>query len=157
MKTCGIAFMVRKKSSMNTIRAVNKKEVLLDVYGSMLQGKGTPLLHITTLKSVLHTSGNGRGRKMELCEITKKQCYTTKKDAQTVVNGARAKHWNKQAKNIPKRIYKCPFCSYWHLTKEHPDNDRQEKRTERERRLTNERRRIARMETVIRECSREYR
>lgn len=94
---------------------------------------------------------------MELCEITKKQCYTTKKDAQTVVNGARAKHWNKQAKNIPKRVYQCPFCSYWHLTKEHPDNDRQEKRAERERRITNERRRIARMETVIREYSREYR
>ena len=90
------------------------------------------------------------------CPKTGKQIYTTKKDAQTVVNGARVKHWENQAKKIPKRVYKCPFCDYYHLTKEIPENERKRTKAKSERRYTDERRRVERMETVIRRYRREY-
>lgn len=72
------------------------------------------------------------------------------------MNGARIKHWENQAKRIPKRVYECPFCHKWHLTKEIPINERERAKKERTQRYTNERRRIERMETVIREYTREY-
>lgn len=53
----------------------------------------------------------------EVCEATGKRCYS-KTDAQTFVNAARKKHWNNQAKHIPKRAYRCKTCGHWHLTKE---------------------------------------
>lgn len=93
----------------------------------------------------------------DICKTTGKTCYTTKREAQTVVNGARLKHWENQAKKIPKRVYICPFCHYWHLTKEIPENERREAKSKREKRYTDERRRVERMETIIRRYSREYR
>ena len=93
---------------------------------------------------------------MELCKTTGKACYTTKRDAQTVCNGARVKHWENQAKRIPKRVYECPFCHYWHLTKEIPENERREKTKKRASRLASERRRIKGMEEIIYRYSREY-
>ena len=91
-----------------------------------------------------------------ICKISGKVCYTTKREAQTVVNGARIKHWENQAKRIPKRVYECPFCKTWHLTKEIPENEKRRTEKDRYKRYTNERRRIERMETVIREYTREY-
>lgn len=92
---------------------------------------------------------------MELCETTGKRCYS-KKDAQSEVNAASRRHWANQAKHIPKRVYLCPFCKAYHLTKQEAMYGRHEKRKKNERRHTDERRRIKRMEESIFRYSREY-
>ena len=100
---------------------------------------------------------NFGGTEMDIiCKVSGKVSYTTQREAQTIVNGARIKHWTNQAKRIPKRVYLCPFCKMWHLTKEIPENEKRRTKAKCKRRHTNERRRIEGMESVIREYTRKY-
>ena len=47
------------------------------------------------------------------CESEGKICYS-KKEAGTAINGA--KHHGNRAKKIPKRMYPCKECGFYHLT-----------------------------------------
>lgn len=48
-----------------------------------------------------------------ICESEGKICYT-KKEARTALNGA--KHHGNRVKKIPKRMYLCKKCGFYHLT-----------------------------------------
>lgn len=57
---------------------------------------------------------------LERCKVTGKLCYTSEL-ARKVVNKASKNHHRRTRgvrnnKNIPKRIYKCQYCGYFHLT-----------------------------------------
>lgn len=91
----------------------------------------------------------------ELCERTGKRCYS-KVDAQRAVNLATKRHWKNKTPDVPKRVYFCPFCSSFHLTKEAKKNDGHKERDKRKTRYSNERRRIERMEEDIFRYRREY-
>lgn len=72
------------------------------------------------------------------CEFYLKKCYT-KREAQEVINKARnpENYFNKGQKKrrsnkihrnkIPRRIYYCKYCGYWHTTSQlsnrNPYND----------------------------------
>lgn len=90
------------------------------------------------------------------CDFEGKRCYTLK-DANTLVNAARRRHWDNEAKHIPKRAYFCKRCGYYHLTKSLVKHNGNKKRKTVSFRNTNERRRIERMEEDIRRYTREYR
>ena len=91
----------------------------------------------------------------EICEQSGKRCYS-KVDAQRTVNLATKKHWKNKTADVPKRVYLCPFCSSYHLTKEARKNDGHKERDKRKTRYSNERRRIERMEKDIFRYRREY-
>lgn len=92
----------------------------------------------------------------ELCSKTGKRCYS-KTDAQRAVNLATKRHWKNKMAVVPKRVYLCPFCSSYHLTKEAKKHDGNKKRKALSTRYTDERRRIKRMEEDIYRYTREYR
>ena len=89
------------------------------------------------------------------CPVTHKRCYS-KTDAQYTVNHARRKHWRNSIKDIPKRVYLCRFCGAYHLTKQEAKHDNGKTQNAISTRLTDERRRIKRMEEVIYRYTREY-
>ena len=89
------------------------------------------------------------------CDFEGKRCYSLK-DANTLINMARRRHWDNEAKRIPKRAYFCSKCGYYHLTKSVKHNGNKKRKTV-SFRNTNERRRIERMEADIRRYTREYR
>ena len=60
----------------------------------------------------------------EICEQSGKRCYS-KVDAQRTVNLATKKHWKNKTADVPKRVYLCPFCSSYHLTKEARKNEKE--------------------------------
>ena len=91
----------------------------------------------------------------EICERTGKRCYS-KQDAQRTVNQATKKHWKNKTADVPKRVYMCPFCSSYHLTKEASKHDGNKERNRRKTRYSNDRRRAERMEEVILRYRREY-
>jgi len=91
-----------------------------------------------------------------ICEISGKRCYS-KTDAQRAVNQATSRHWKNKAADIPKRVYLCPFCSSYHLTKEAKEHDGNKERNKSKTRYTDERRRAERMEKIIFRYTREYR
>ena len=92
----------------------------------------------------------------EICETTGKRCYD-KVSANTEVNTAIKKHWKTRAKKIPTRVYFCTHCNHYHLTSEVRRDEGRGRIKRREKRQSDERRRIERMETVIRRYTREYR
>lgn len=47
------------------------------------------------------------------CVRTGKCCFT-KRAAQGILN--RARRDRRRGKKIPRRIYECQFCGFWHLT-----------------------------------------
>lgn len=91
-----------------------------------------------------------------ICSTSHKRCYQ-KKDAQYTVNLANKKHWKNRPSKIPKRIYYCNDCGYYHLTKEVVYNEGRDKRKARARRYTDERKRLKRMDADIHRYTREYR
>lgn len=90
-----------------------------------------------------------------ICSTSHKRCYQ-KKDAQYTVNLANKRHWKCRPSKIPKRIYYCSDCGYYHLTKVSHYDGRKD-REEKQRRYTDERKRLKRMETDIHRYTREYR
>lgn len=91
----------------------------------------------------------------EKCSVTGKRCYS-KVDAQRTVNLATQKHWKNKTSVVPKRVYLCPFCSSYHLTKEAVKYDGNKERNRRKTRYSNDRRRAERMEKDIFRYRREY-
>lgn len=89
------------------------------------------------------------------CDFEGKCCYSLK-DANTLINAARKRHWDNEAKHIPRRAYFCSKCGYYHLTKM-VKHDGNKKRNTMSFRNTDERRRIEKMEADIRRYTREYR
>ena len=67
---------------------------------------------------------DGFGKEIR-CESTGKISYT-EREARAALNGAR--HRGNRAKRIPKRMYPCEKCGYYHLTSqksEKPDYSKQ--------------------------------
>lgn len=91
----------------------------------------------------------------EKCSVTGKRCYS-RVDAQRTVNLATRKHWKNKTADVPKRVYLCPFCSSYHLTKEAKKHDGNKERNRRKTRYSNDRRRAERMEEVIFRYRRKY-
>ena len=70
---------------------------------------------------------------IQYCPVCGKRCYN-KREAQTTLNmfhsrtaytSAGRKHYvKKDMKRIPKRIYYCEDCGYWHLTSKDRKNNR---------------------------------
>ena len=90
----------------------------------------------------------------QICQKSGKRCYS-KHHAQSVVNLATKKHWKNKNSVVPKRVYFCYECGWWHLTKEIKKDGNKAKRKSAER-YSNERRRAERMEEDIFRYRREY-
>lgn len=55
--------------------------------------------------------------KPTVCPATGKWGYDTKKEAEEALKVVRSSI-TKKSKGVPKRVYECPWCSKWHLTKQ---------------------------------------
>lgn len=52
----------------------------------------------------------------EYCPVTYKVCYNTAREAQGTITKLKKSRHTKKGKSIPKRVFKCEFCGYFHLT-----------------------------------------
>ncbi|MBO7715755.1 MAG: hypothetical protein J6S85_19490 [Methanobrevibacter sp.] len=52
----------------------------------------------------------------EYCPTTGKVCYTSSREAHETITRLKKSRRTKKGKYIPKRVFKCQFCGYFHLT-----------------------------------------